>query len=136
MKKVFLGVALIGAMCFSAGVNAQDAKTKKEAPKTETTKNEAACCSANAKADAKMCCSATAQADAKTCCSSTAQADAKTCCSAGEKKEAKTCCNATAQAEAKPCCSQQSANVKSNEKKECCQVEKIIAEKKTEVKKK
>lgn len=69
MKKLILGVALMAAMSFSVSVSAQDAKTKKECPKTET------CCKKEKKAcDQKK--------DGK-CCKS----QEKKCCSEGAKKE-------------------------------------------------
>jgi len=86
MKNVFLGLLLVAAMSISSGVNAQDTKTKKEAPKAEAKKTEATCCSASTKV-------------------------------------------AT-------CCSLQSADTKCDEKKDCCQIEKKISDKKTEAKKK
>ena len=91
MKNVFLGLLLVAAMSISLGVNAQDTKTKKDAPKAETTKTETT------------------------------------------KSEA-TCCSATTKVAT--CCSMQGADAKSDEKKDCCQIEKKISDKKTEAKKK
>ena len=104
MKKVILGMAFVAMMSFGITINAQDSKTKKEAPKTETKKNEASCCSASANASAKSCCSQQTTATA---------------------------------AGTKSCCSQKTAvTAKQDEKSSCCQVEKVIADKKTEAKQK
>ena len=125
MKKVFLGMVLLVAISISVNMSAQDAKMKKEASTTETTKNGTTCCSATTTAEVKACSGANVTAQAKTCCSSTTTAEAKTCCSTSTTAEAKTCCSTTTTADAK-----------TGEKKDCGQVEKIIAEKKSEVKKK
>ena len=117
MRKIILGAALIAAMIILVGISAQNSKTRKEAPKAETTKNVATCCSAPATETAVM----------KTSCSEPAPETAatKTCCSepAPETAATATCCS-----ELNITCSA------SNDKKDCCQVEKMIAEKKTEAK--
>ena len=53
------------------------------------------------------------------------------CCSAATKA---TCCSATTKTTS--CCSAHSADAKSDEKKDCSQIEKTISDKKTEAKKK
>ena len=131
MRKVLLGVALIAFMIILVGISAQNKKTKTEAPKTETTKTEApksvaTCCSAPSTETAKV----------ATCCSapSTETAKVATCCSAPSTETAKvaTCCSAPSTETATA--NQETACSKSDEKKDCCQVEKMIAEKKTEAK--
>ena len=45
------------------------------------------------------------------------------------------CCDAMVMPVSSSCCSQENACENSDEKKDCCQIEKIIAEKKTEINK-
>ena len=106
MKKVLLGLAFVAAMILSLCVYAQDSKTKKVAPKTETAKTEASCCSV--KASVPSCC--------------------------GTKASAPACCAAKASVPA--CCSQQNTAAKADAKKDCSQADKLLAEKKTEAGKK
>jgi len=132
MGKVFMGMALMIAISFTAVVSAQDSNAKKDTPQTETTKNESTCCSAPASAEAKT--TTNAATATKTASKANATAEAKTCCSATASAATKTCCSATASAA--PKCSQQSVCISSCKNKDCSQVEKIIADKKTEAKKK
>lgn len=118
MKKVLLGVAIIIAMLITSGiyVYAQGAKTKKEATKTEVTNAEAP--KAEATKTEASCCAASTSVPA--------------CCAASTSVPA--CC--AAKAATPSCCSDQHAVAKAGEKKDCCEVDKLIAEKKTEAKKK
>ena len=116
MKNVFLGLLMVAAMSISLGVHAEDFKSKKEAPKAETTtvkttkaettKSESSCCSA-------------APTTATSCSAAPTTA---------------TCCSAVAKTTS--CCSAHSADAKSDEKKDCALIEKTISDKKTEAKKK
>ena len=106
MKNVFLGLLMVAAMSISLGVHAEDSKSKKEAPKAETT-------------------------TVKTTKAETTKSESS-CCSAAPTTA--TCCSAAAKTTS--CCSAHSADAKSDEKKACGQIEKTISDKKTEAKKK
>ena len=106
MKNVFLGLLMVAAMSISLGVHAEDSKSKKEAPKAETT-------------------------TVKTTKAETTKSESS-CCSAAATTA--TCCSAVAKTTS--CCSAHSADAKSDEKKDCALIEKTISDKKTEAKKK
>jgi hypothetical protein len=111
MKNVFLGLLMVAAMSISLGVHAEDSKSKKEAPKAETTTVKTT--------------------KAETTKAETTKSESS-CCSAAPTTA--TCCSAAAKTTS--CCSAHSADAKSDEKKTCGQIEKTISDKKTEAKKK
>ena len=112
MRKVLLGVAFIAFVIILVGISAQDFKTKKEAPKTEMSENE------TPKAETSK--------------------SLATCCSApgAETVAMETCCNAPGAETAamETSCGQAITCSMNDGKKDCCQVEKLIAEKKIEAK--